>query len=757
MAQNLFKTRYLPNADGSESSTALTNANCAFVHTYLGDDNTGDGTRQKPYRSATKANLKGLTYILFRGLINEYFALPYSRTIIGDDINQVLLQVNYSPTFTRSTNITTDVQTYDLNYSYYGNRIICTAKSFFSSSGSSTSYYVLNIGKQQPAFAFISTTIHYTDHGTYRFFVMTSANSNYQYIRYLNSICFGVFGLYAASIHQVRYCVLNQMVVYRLAGVNIVIPALTPDAKANVQLIRDAFTAAGLSSTYTDKTVLFPIDSFGNETCQVVREERDGGTHKNIFNKYDAILTGTLSAAITANSAKTSITLNVADPSKFPATGDVFIPNSGSYTANGITIANGFEVFTYTSIAVGSGTVTLTGASYTFKVAHSMSDTCKLYLDPTDFSLNPDHENVALFASDTGGFVGWSRPAYDSIQSNMTSVIVVDEATGADTATAGDLIQLNSAGEFVFNALSTQTWNRFRDNVTKYIPQGSAFKGGAGRSTDGSPFGYYIGKKQNLIGTTKYYAGDALTVGKWYKVFNDSAISVSNAIIYNSVQYLPEYTFCCVSGVTTFSLLNAGTGTYVMEVLADVMESIEILPVDFRSIITSNLSGLVTTIPVNSTSGFPTSGTLYIGNKTFVYTSIDATNFYGSSQDVGTVIAGYTADKVSTFPLFSTPINGECKLLYYTSAGASRYGKTAGNPVLFADLAVANMITDFGSISNKIAYYDSWAISNADQEFFVLGDPSLSSPKSTYFTTAIPVLRIYRRSINAHFDKPYDY
>ena len=70
---NLFKTRYLPNPDGTESTTALTNANTVFIHTYLGDDSTGDGTREKPYRSMTKALTKAGTYILFRGLINEAF------------------------------------------------------------------------------------------------------------------------------------------------------------------------------------------------------------------------------------------------------------------------------------------------------------------------------------------------------------------------------------------------------------------------------------------------------------------------------------------------------------------------------------------------------------------------------------------------------------------------------------------------------------------------------------------------------------
>ena len=72
---------------------ALTNSNCAFVHTYLGDDNTGDGTRQKPYKSISKANLKSVSYMLFRGVINEYFLT--TKIIIGDDINQTLAN-NYS-------------------------------------------------------------------------------------------------------------------------------------------------------------------------------------------------------------------------------------------------------------------------------------------------------------------------------------------------------------------------------------------------------------------------------------------------------------------------------------------------------------------------------------------------------------------------------------------------------------------------------------------------------------------------------------
>lgn len=696
MAQNQFKLRYLPNLDGSESSTALTNNNTAFYHTYLGDDSTGDGTREKPYRSAGKALLKGKTYTVFRGLTNEAIS-NLTTILIGDDINQTLITSNYS-VIVRCYNLTVDNLPNTSNYSEI-NRIISLGDSnrgqagyVSNSSGGCTFLSSFNLANPQ---------VNYWGVSMIKCTVVKQVNTSYssamttQPWRLQDWILGGInFGTSYTAI-TFRYCVFPSDSIFSYLGVPIVHPALTDNSTENINLLRNAFIAAGMPSTAFD--FYFPIDSFGNIIFKYINETVNGGGVSNIYNSYNAKLTGTLSAAISANSAKTSITLTVADSSIWPASGRVFMPTSADYTANGVTMpAGSYEVYNYSSVTINSSTSITLNGSYTFKAAHASSSICTKRATVIDTSLNPSPTNEALWASATGGYVGGMRAAYDSIQSNMTSIVVVDEATGADTATAGDLIYLNSAAEFVFNNLSTQTWNRFRDKTTIKIELGSTFKGGGGRSTDGSPFGYYIGKKQNLIGTTKYYAGDTLTVGKWYKVFNDTAISVSNAIIYNSVQYLPEYTFCCVAGATTFSLLNAGTGTYVMEIIADVLESIEIIPYD----------------------------------------------------DMTTE---------SAFPKFSCPIVGDCKLLYYTAAGATRYGKTAGNPVLFADLALANLLADFGSISNKISYYDSWAISNADQEFFVLADPSLTSPKSTYFTTAIPTIRYYRRSINAHFDKPYDY
>jgi hypothetical protein len=227
-------------------------------------------------------------------------------------------------------------------------------------------------------------------------------------------------------------------------------------------------------------------------------------------------------------------------------------------------------------------------------------------------------------------------------------------------------------------------------NVT-FIPNGSKFKGSGSMSKDGSPFGTYIGKYQHLIDTVKLNPGDTLTVGSWYKIFNDTSNNIDQAILYNNAQYLPEYTFQCIAGVTTFSLLNSGSGTYVKRIIADPMESIEILPYD------------------NPTTS-------------------------------------------SAFPPFSAPLMGEVKLLFYTASGATRYGKTTGSPVLFGDLVNANFATDFPTlVNNKIAYYNNYTISNADQEYGVL------SLNTTYFTVSIPTLTYFKTEINAHNDNIYDY
>ena len=665
---SLFKTRYVPNADGSESATALTDANTVFVHTYLGDDNTGDGTRAKPYRSATKAMLKGGTYMVFRGVINEYFS--QNKYIIGDDINQSLIYVNYAPLLSQLTamcNLSTDfIRLARYNGPLY--RILHIGTLYNTSDFAVTGIYNSLISSIQATGSntqggYISNTIKVLNNNG-NFWTKNCIITKYLYLS-------------GSSSNLLNACFPSTCLF--LYGTNIQ-PAFTDDSAANVGLLRAILISAGMTSAFA--TSLFPKDSFGNEICRIIKESRCGGSHPNIFNKYEANASGVLNASISG--ARTTIALNTISGT-FPTTGDIFLR-----MADGTA-----DIFTYTSWSLAAGIITFTGASQTLR-SHLVGEVCTRYGDVLDFTLNPDPLNEALWASDTGGYVGCFRPAVDGII-NVANTIIDVNPDGTDTANAGTLMLVDASGNLVFNYSSVQIWNRMRDQNTISIPVGSNFKGLSAMSQDGSPFGHYLGKKQNLIDTTVVNAGDVLTVGQMYKVFNDSYQDVTKSVVYNGVQYLPEFTFMCLASPTTFSLLNSGSGTYIKKVLADVLESIEIQPYD------------------------------------------DISN------------------PSATFPKFSAPLLGECKLLYYTSAGATRYGKTSGTPVIFSDLSVANMITDFGSINNQSSIYNNFAISNADQEFFTLANPSLTSPRSTYFTVSIPVLRFLRREINGHFDQPYDY
>ena len=679
---NLFKTRYLPNADGTESTTALTNANTVFIHTYLGDDSTGDGTREKPYRSMTKALTKNGTYILFRGLINEAF--NGIKTIVGDDINQTIITSNYTAAMGIIYNLTLDKHSsYGFNT---GSRIIILNDTAIAGNG--ILYYSLckrafSANVLSKSFStFFGFGWFYNGGGT------SISNNIFQSFINVNP----GFGLFS-----IRSSIFPSTVILKYNGVNSIQPDYWNDSKLNMSLFRNSLVSAGM--TQPNSELLFPKDSFLNETCLIINESRKGGSHPNIFNKYDINRTGKLQAAITTG-AKTSIRL-ITDTefpaASWPTTGDIFIPTESAYTNNGVTMPIGsFEVWSYTSATInGANDITLTGPSYTFKTAHSdLNKDCTRYGDVLDYTLNPDPQNEALWASDTGGYVGCFRPAYAcDVETGLSAISNVDE-TGTDSG-SGDLLQIVN-GELKFNSTSSQLWNRISDTTTINIPNGTNFKGLNAMSQDGSPFGYYIGKKQTLISPTAIAAGNALTVGKWYKIYNHDGNSVSEAIIYNGVQYLPEYTFLCVTGVTTFTELEPGSGSYVKEILSGVLESIEILPYN----------------------------------------------------DMTTP---------SAFPRFSAPLMGECKLIFYTASGAARYGKTVGDPVKFADLDLANMLTDFGTVKNKISYYDTWAISNADSEFYLLTNAGLSTALKGYFTQEIPVIKYLRREINGHFDMPYDY
>ena len=683
MASNLFKSRFMVDNYGNESTTPYTDSNTVFIHTYLGDDSTGDGTRAKPYRSFSKANLKGLTYMVFRGVVNEY-VYCYSKIIVGDDINQILITADYNPRFGGCwRNLTCDY------FKYYGDTISVSFDKIVvnnSSTETNNNYeWKMNIFYKKGGSHYDGGAYAYTQYKNFTCNGLIFKN----YLNYINHLIVSYFDFnYVSSPTTARFkfCVITTKTVLRLSGVNLVQPLYGNDSLANTVLARNVYLSA-TTMTQADGESVFWKDSFGNETFRVVNQIHDGGSSTNIFNGYADNLTGTLVGSITTNQSKTSIQLNVSNSSLFPISGDIWIPNISF---------NGFEVFTYTSVTINSPSlITFNGSSYTFKVDHSSGVTCTRYGDVLDFTLNSNPTNEALWAGDTGGYVGCFRPAENSIINSGITIIDVDSG-GTDTINAGDLMMIDSSNNLIFNSSSLQTWNRYKDSSTTIIPNGSNFKGLNAMSQDGSPYGYYIGKYQNPIDSTIVNTGDTLSSGTWYKVFNDVSKDVTKSVLYNNIQYLPSYTFLCNSGITGFTLLNSDSGSYVRKINCDILESIEILPYD-------NVS------------------------------------------------------TPSSFPKFSSPLMGECKLLFYTSAGATRYGKISGNPVLFIDLSGTNFQTDFPNTRDKISYYDNYAISNADQEFFTLSNPSLSSPRSTYFTVSIPSIKYLRREINGHYDEKYNY
>lgn len=681
MAQNLFKTRYLPNVDGTESTTALTNSNTAFIHTVLGDDHTGDGTREKPYQSMNKALQLSKTYYLFRGVINEYWSVSYQR-LIGDDKNQVFIQSQYSPINVVAINVTTDIGGGRNNI----NNIILNRTGGLSSSDDNF-YNLLKSGSEY-------TLKSYGDeqNNTWNkyYLVTTNAllNENKTNNLYINCL-FRFFN--DTELTVLNFCVFNASSVLRWGDTNCVQPAWTNDSVQNIQLAKDCLKAAGMPQTYIDGS--FPNDLFDNVTCKIIKETRCGGSHPNILNKYQDNLIGALSQAITANSAKTSITLTVDDSSKFPTEGNIFLPFTGNYTANGVTITNGYEVFTYTSVTINSSTsITFNGASYTFKMAYAQNTVCTRYGDAVDFTLNPDPLNEALWASNVGSYVGCFPPSQRTEFADFDAPVNVN-SDGSEGEDEGDLLQITN-GQLVFNESSTQTWNRIKSNKTFHLLLGQNFGGTHTISQDGTIYGFYLGKHRNLINSTKIYAGETLTVGKRYRVFNDESTDPSKSISYNGVNYAPRYIFLCISGVTTFSLINDDSVSYVREITGDHLESLEIIPYD-------------------------------------------------------------DMDTPSSHPKFSVPLMGNPLLIFYTASGATRYGHTQGTPVLFSHLKETNFIADFGNISDKIAYYDNFAVSNADPEFYLLTNAGLSSQLRGYFTQSIPVIRYLRISINGHKDNLY--
>lgn len=566
---NYFKTRFLPNPDGTDSATALTNSNTAFVHTYIGDDLTGDGTREFPFRSVYKANQKsGVSYIVFRGIVNEAFSTD--KTIIGDDINQTLLTANYSTSVLTGFNFTTQ----DIPSFQYKNTSLCRV-----SGTTNVSHYLVHVN-----YCF-SPNIIFKAYGN-EVTNSTICNLSFEYqafCNFKNNIVIHELDIISINYDATpKYTLFSSSTIFKYNGNVYTQPTWGYDSKANVQLARNYYLSHGMSQDHVD--LLFAKDSFGNETCRIVKEARNGGTSANIFNRYD-----------------------------------------------------------------GSGNV-------------------------LDYSLNPDSANEALYASDTGGYVGCFKPsaAVNSVSGNsLGSPINVLNDGSDNTGVSGTLLQ-NVSDQLSFLTSSAQIWNRIKGTNTIAIPNGIKFNGINAMSTDGSAFGYYFGKHQNLMNPTGLTTSDSLLQNTIYKVCN-AARDIYSAVIYNGNQYLPDYFFKTDSTHLSFTLLNEGSGTVVKEVLASPLESIEIMPYD------------------NMTT------------------------------------------PSATFPKFSCPLFGNCLMLFH------KIGENINKSVLFSEVT-----------NDKIAYYDDWAVTNADQEFVTL------AADTTNYYYALPTLKFLRIEINAHFNQDYD-
>jgi hypothetical protein len=189
MAANLFKLRYVPNPDGSESGTTLTDSNTVFVHTYLGDNATGDGSRANPYRSVQYAVTakSGATYIVFRGIINEAFST--SKVIIGDDINQMLLFSNYSVSINSIINMTTDWSLIPSHY--YSNYRIISGSQITSVPHDALGNYSFSLNKNLLSFStglsnYYSVSLNYLTTPIGSFDIFTGASR----LIFANSILF---------------------------------------------------------------------------------------------------------------------------------------------------------------------------------------------------------------------------------------------------------------------------------------------------------------------------------------------------------------------------------------------------------------------------------------------------------------------------------------------------------------------------------------------------------------------------------------
>jgi hypothetical protein len=250
-------------------------------------------------------------------------------------------------------------------------------------------------------------------------------------------------------------------------------------------------------------------------------------------------------------------------------------------------------------------------------------------ITPKDFYLNPDKDNVALYASSSGNYVG-ALPAAHS-KDVVHSVINVNAETGADSG-EGVLLLVDSSENITNNSdrstYNGQTWNRMRSDVIRIDEQFEGVNNYAFSS--GITSSFYCGKKQTLFGSDILPISGLFTLqpNKKYKVLDSSPIGTllenTGVLITKSgkidVSVSRGFTLDTPADITGYSYQAKNENVWLVEVLYGPFESIEVIPYDDE------------TTP-------------------------------------------------SAFPSFSSPVNSGCLILYHKT------GARAGQPVLFSEIA----------------------------------------------------------------------
>ena len=299
---------------------------------------------------------------------------------------------------------------------------------------------------------------------------------------------------------------------------------------------------------------------------------------------------------------------------------------------------------------------------------------------PSDLHLNPDLNNVALRASETGNFVGALPPAQTKTISNTFKNV---NANGTITTANGLIMSIDPVTGLLTNNLDPTTyngqeWNRFTAPVSGDLGSQSTFKGVNNMNfATGQTSGVYIGKNQPLFGPELFPKSGifSLEANKRYKVIDispDSTFPADTGITIKKegtmdVQVGRSGVFFTALDITGYTFQANNSQVSIVEVLATPFESVEC--------------------------------TAYVNGTT----------------------------PSSLLPRFSCPMNEDVLILYH---------RQTDTPVLFSEIA-----------NNKHAYFQNFAVSNADSEYYALITDTVN-----YISKPVN-LRYCQIEVNIHFDK----